>query len=143
MSETVVLEPERVIGEGCCPPGVGPRLDAEQSQSLAALFKALADPARVQILDILSQHAGQVCACDFEGMVGVPDPVTGERPKQSTISHHLKVLRQAGLIGAEKRGLWVYYFVHRERLTPLLRLLALVRGEEEGEVAAPSRRDCC
>ncbi len=114
---------ERRPGEPCCLPGVAPRLTDAQSEEAAELFKALADPARLQILDILSQHAGLVCACDLEGRVGRPDARTGERPKQPTISHHLKVLRDAGLIEAEKHGLWVFYFLNRERLAGLKRLL--------------------
>lgn len=130
----------------CCGPGLAPRLSDDEAQTHAALFKALADPARLQILDILSQHAGQVCVCDFEGLVGLPDPETGQRPKQPTISHHLKVLRDAGLVDSEKRGLWVYYFLRPERLEAVRRLLQLLSGGQvEGElrpVGALERR-CC
>jgi len=101
-----------------------PQLGDEQAVAAADLLKALADPARLQILDILGQRAGAVCVCDFEGVVGLPDKRTGQRPRQPTISHHLKVLRDAGLVGYEKRGLWAYYFVHRERLAEAQSLLA-------------------
>ncbi len=117
--ETIELEAPRVPGQACCISPKALRLSDAKSQDLAQLFKALADPARLQILDLLSQQAGQICACDFEGLVGVPDGETGERPKQPTISHHLKVLREAGLIDCEKRGPWVYYFVDRARLARL------------------------
>ena len=109
--------------QACCENCVLPHLTDTAAKRVAALFKALANPARLQILDILSQHAGEVCACDFEGVVGLPDKETGQRPKQPTISHHLRVLRKAGLIGAQKRGLWIYYFVRRERLAEVRALL--------------------
>ena len=112
----------RVV-QNCCSGTVVRHFTDEVAKNGAALLKALADPARLQILDILSQNAGQVCACDFEGLVGLPDKKTGMRPKQPTISHHLRVLRKAGLVGAEKRGLWVYYFVRRERLQEVQSLL--------------------
>ncbi len=112
---------------GCCQPGVTPRLTDERAKSAAELLKALADPARLQILDILSQRTGQVCVCDLEGVVGLPDPASGQRPRQSTISHHLKVLRDAGLVGYQKRGLWAYYFVQRERLAEAIELLERLR----------------
>lgn len=126
-SETITLEPKRRLGQGCCTPNVAPRLLDEQALNLAELFKALADPTRLQILDILSQHTGTVCVCDLEGIVGLPDHETGQRPRQPTISHHLKVLRAAGLVGYEKRGLWAYYFVCRERLSVLRELLEHLR----------------
>ncbi len=87
------------------------RLDDRRSAALAALFRALGDPARLQILDILAQRAGEVCVCDLEGAVGLPDAATGQRPKQSTVSHHLRVLKDGGLIDSRKRGQWVYYFL--------------------------------
>ncbi len=118
-----VIEEPRQVGQGCCEPGLRSRLPDAESQEIALLFKALADPARLQILDILGQHAGKICACDFEGLVGLPDEETGQRPKQPTISHHLRVLRDAGLIEAEKHGLWVFYFLNRERLVRLKSLL--------------------
>jgi ArsR family transcriptional regulator len=125
-SETIMLEPKRQTGQSCCIP-VAPRLSAEAAKTAADLLKALADPARLQILDILVQHTGQVCVCDFEGIVGLPDPQTGQRPKQPTISHHLRVLREAGLVDCEKRGVWAYYFVQRERLAEVRAVLELLR----------------
>jgi ArsR family transcriptional regulator len=124
-TDTITLEPPRVTGQGCCVPGVAPRLGDANAARVAALLKALADPARLQILDVLSQHAGEVCACDLEGVVGLPGEA-GRRPKQPTISHHLKVLREAGLIDGRKRGLWTYYFVCRERLAEIKTLLDLL-----------------
>lgn len=122
---TIMLEPQRQLRQGCCVP-VTPRIGDEEARKAAALFKALADPTRLQILDILSQHTGQVCVCDFEGVVGLPD-AEGQRPKQPTISHHLRVLRDAGLVGYEKQGQWAYYFIHRDRLADVQALLAMFR----------------
>lgn len=122
---TIMLEPQRQLGQGCCVP-VTPRIDDQEAREATALFKALADPTRLQILDILSQHTGQVCVCDFEGVVGLPD-AEGQRPKQPTISHHLRVLRDAGLVGYEKQGQWAYYFIHRDRLADVQALLAMFR----------------
>lgn len=124
MTDTIVLEPKRQPGQGCCEPDVSPRLADDEAVAAADLLKALADPARLQILDILSQHTGKVCVCDLEGVVGLPDKHTGQRPRQPTISHHLKVLREAGFVGYEKRGLWAYYFIHRERLAEVQALLS-------------------
>lgn len=123
---SAILEAKRQVGQSCCVP-VAPRLDDAAAREAATLLKALADPARLQILDILVQRSGLVCVCDLEGVVGLPDPVTGQRPKQSTISHHLKVLRDVGLVGYEKQGLWAYYFVHRDRLADVQRLLGSLK----------------
>jgi ArsR family transcriptional regulator len=126
-ADTITIEEQRRPGQGCCEPGLAPRMSDQQAISATELLKALADPARLQILDILGQHAGSVCVCDFEGLVGLPDKATGQRPRQPTISHHLKVLRAAGLVGYEKRGLWAYYYVRRERLAEAQQLLDQLR----------------
>jgi ArsR family transcriptional regulator len=126
--ETVTLEPVSQPAGHCCLPGITPRLSDSEAQSAAALLKALADPARLQILDVLAQHDRLVCVCDLEGIVGLPDPQTGQRPKQPTISHHLKVLRTAGLVDYEKRGQWAYYAVRCERLAEAQVLIALLGG---------------
>jgi ArsR family transcriptional regulator len=112
----------------CCLPGITPRLSDSEAQAAAILLKAVADPARLQILDVLAQHDRLVCVCDLEGIVGLPDPQTGQRPKQPTISHHLKVLRNAGLVDYEKRGQWAYYAVRRERLAEAQALITLLGG---------------
>jgi ArsR family transcriptional regulator len=122
---TIVLEPMRQLGQGCCQPLL-PRMSDKEASTTVELLKALADPARLQILDILSQHTGRVCVCDLEGVVGLPD-AGGQRPKQPTISHHLRVLRDAGLVGYEKQGQWAYYFIHRERLAEVQALLDRLR----------------
>ena len=98
------LQPKvkRAKGEVCCEPVARPDLDRSQAQRIAALSRALSDPIRVQLIDVLRGHAGQVCVCELVPLFEVSQP---------TVSHHLRVLRDAGLVGSEKRGLWVYYFV--------------------------------
>jgi ArsR family transcriptional regulator len=87
----------RVLEQPCCSPGAPP-LPASLAESLAKRFKALADPARVAIVNRLA-GAKDVCVCEFQ--VGLSQP---------TVSHHLRVLREAGLIEvARKRGTWVHY----------------------------------
>jgi len=128
--ETTSLDPQlqQRRTQHCDLPGIMPRLSDNEAQSAAVLLKALADPARLQILDVLAQHDRLVCVCELEGIVGLPDPQTGQRPKQPTISHHLKVLRTAGLVDYEKRGQSVYYAVCRERLARAQALIALLSG---------------
>lgn len=112
----------------CCEPSpVRPRLGDTEARHAADLLKALGDPTRLQILDVLAQHGSEVCVCDLEGIVGLPDD-QGNRPKQPTISHHLRVLRDADLVGYEKRGQWAYYYVRQERLHDVRTVLALVGG---------------
>jgi ArsR family transcriptional regulator, arsenate/arsenite/antimonite-responsive transcriptional repressor len=93
-----------------CPPELAPRLDAEEAQRLGADLSILAHPVRLQILDMLAQSDGHVCVCDLESALPV---------KQPTVSHHLKLLRAAGLIDCERRGLWAYYFVRRDAIAAL------------------------
>jgi ArsR family transcriptional regulator, arsenate/arsenite/antimonite-responsive transcriptional repressor len=82
----------------CCAPGAPP-LRAEVREELAARFKALGDPARVAIVNRLA-GAGEVCVCALVGDVGLSQP---------TVSHHLRILREAGLVEAARRGTWAYY----------------------------------
>src|SRR5437762_3747629 len=82
----------------CCGPAT-PVLDTEEAAMLAARFKALADPARVSILNRLA-GADEVCVCDFVAALDLAQP---------TVSHHLKVLRDAGLVESSRRGTWAFY----------------------------------
>lgn len=93
---------KRAKGEACCEPVVFPDVGPQRARRMATLAKALADPIRIQLLDVLRKHAGKVCVCELVPLFDVSQP---------TISHHLKVLRQAGLVESEKRGLWAYYYV--------------------------------
>ena len=85
-----------------------PTLTEDDAISQARLLKALADPTRLRILSLLSRHEGEVCV--FE----IVESFTLEQP---TISHHLRILRDAGLVDCRKKGLWAYYYVRREALT--------------------------
>jgi ArsR family transcriptional regulator, arsenate/arsenite/antimonite-responsive transcriptional repressor len=84
-----------------------PTLSEDDAVSQARLLKALADPTRLRILSLLSRHEGEVCV--FE----IVESFTLEQP---TISHHLRILRDAGLVDCRKKGLWAYYYVRREAL---------------------------
>lgn len=84
----------------CCAPGAPP-LAPEERERLANRFKALADPARVGIVNLLSS-ADEVCVCELNASFDLSQP---------TISHHLRVLRDAGVVDSERQGLWVYYYV--------------------------------
>lgn len=106
------------MSDSCCAPGVSPIPDAEAAE-LAGLFKALGDPVRVRMLAALAQDASrEICACDFVAIAGKSQP---------TVSHHLKILREAGLVAGERRGTWIWYSVVPERLAALRRAFDLDR----------------
>ena len=109
MIDTIELQ-ERSRGTRCCTPDAGPRLEPEAAQQLAGDHQILSHPVRLQILDILTRQGGQVCVCDIEAAAPV---------KQPTVSHHLRLLREAGLIDVERHGLWAYYYVNAEALAAL------------------------
>ena len=89
-------------------PKFAPTLTEDEAVGQARLLKALADPTRLRILSLLSRHEGEVCV--FE----IVESFTLEQP---TISHHLRILRDAGFVDCRKKGLWAYYYVRREALT--------------------------
>lgn len=100
----------------CCTPLVSEPLDEPEAARLASLFKAIADPVRLRLLSMIGCHdGGEACVCDLTGAFALTAP---------TISHHLKVLRQAGLIDSERRGTWVYYWVNPGVLQRLSAVLA-------------------
>jgi ArsR family transcriptional regulator len=85
----------------CCPPLSAEPLSAEQAQLIAPMLKALADPVRLRLMSLIASHpGGEACVCDLTGAFDLSQP---------TISHHLKVLHDAGLLNRDKRGVWVYY----------------------------------
>ncbi len=103
-----IVHPDAVT---CCSPVSSTVLDEEQAQSLAVSFAALADPIRLRLLSfIASSAAGEVCACDLLEPSGRSQP---------TVSHHMKILVDAGLVNREKRGLWVWYRVVPSRIEVL------------------------
>jgi ArsR family transcriptional regulator, arsenate/arsenite/antimonite-responsive transcriptional repressor len=92
----------------CCSPLVREPLTPGQAADLSRVFKAMGDPVRLRLLSLIASHAGgEACVCDLTGVFDLTGP---------TISHHLKVLRQAGLITGERRGTWIYYRVLPEAL---------------------------
>ncbi len=108
---------ELSTSQECCPPGALLRepLSAVAAADIAVKLKALADPVRLQLFSAIASHAGgEACVCDISPGVDVSQP---------TVSHHLKVLRDAGLLTSERRASWVYYAVVPETLAGLSVLL--------------------
>jgi ArsR family transcriptional regulator len=100
----------------CCSPVMREPLSAEQAGGLARVFKAIGEPVRLRLLSLIASHAGgEACVCDLTGAFELSGP---------TISHHLKVLREAGVIDGERRGTWIYYRVRPETLRLLSESLA-------------------
>lgn len=110
----ILLEPRRNLGQGCCAP-VSVELSGASVEELVAGAKALADPVRLQVIDVLRRQAGEVCVCDLQSLFDISQP---------TLSHHLKKLRDAGLVGVVRREQWAYYYVLPEKLEALKRWLA-------------------
>jgi ArsR family transcriptional regulator, arsenate/arsenite/antimonite-responsive transcriptional repressor len=95
----------------CCPPLSREPLSAEQAAQVAPLLKALADPVRLRLMSLIASHpGGEACVCDLNDAFDLSQP---------TISHHLKVLYEAGLLERDKRGVWVYYQARTEALAGL------------------------
>jgi ArsR family transcriptional regulator, arsenate/arsenite/antimonite-responsive transcriptional repressor len=104
-----------VTAGACCAPLVCEPLNAAEADELAPLFKAIADPVRLRLLSLIACHeGGEACVCDLTGAFELTAP---------TISHHLKVLKQAGLIDSERRGTWVYYWINPAVLQRLSAIL--------------------
>jgi len=101
---------KRAPGERCCEPVVLPDVDPAGAERIAVVAKALADPIRVQLVDVLRRHAGEVCVCELEPLFDISQP---------TLSHHLRKLREAEILGVERRGLWAYYYVLPDALKEL------------------------
>jgi ArsR family transcriptional regulator len=95
----------------CCASVLAAPLDVADATALAHGFSALADPVRLRVLSILADAPdGEVCVCDFVGPLGKSQP---------TVSHHLKILSEAGLVHGDRRGKWVWYSLNRARLAEL------------------------
>lgn len=108
------------VGElGCCAPLTADPLTLEQAEELSQRFKALGDPVRLRLLSLIASHqGGEACVCELTGGFAVSGP---------TISHHLRVLREAGLIEGDRRGTWIYYRVQPEVLRGLSEALLPAR----------------
>lgn len=106
----------RQIDRDCCPPLLEAPLDGEQAEQLASALKILADPARLRLVSLIAASPGsEACVCDLTDPLGLSQP---------TVSHHLKVLHEAGLLRRERRGRWVYYRLEGEPLRLLSGSLA-------------------
>jgi ArsR family transcriptional regulator len=102
----------------CCAPAASTRVAPRAAVRWARVYRALGDETRLEILGLLAAAPGPICACEIEANFRLTQP---------TISHHLRVLREAGLVSAEKRGLWVYYGLEREALGAAGGLAAVLR----------------
>ena len=110
-----LLELTPVQTVACCAPLAKEPLSADAATRLAPLLKALADPVRLRLLSLVASHGdGEACVCDLNDAFDLSQP---------TISHHLKLLHEAGLLDREKRGVWVYYRVNTGALGDLATLL--------------------
>jgi ArsR family transcriptional regulator len=98
----LVPKQKRAAGERCCEPVVYPDVQREEALRMAEVAKALGDPIRLQLVDVLRKHAGKVCVCELVPLFDISQP---------TLSHHLGKLRTAGIVDSERRGLWAYYYV--------------------------------
>lgn len=117
MTIDIKLEPKqkRPVGKPCCMPVAYPQVDKGLAERIAETAKALADSVRVQLVDVLKSNAGKACVCELVPLFDLSQP---------TISHHLKVLRDAGVVGVERRGLWAYYYVKEDRLKEVQKWLS-------------------
>ncbi|HVX32859.1 MAG TPA: metalloregulator ArsR/SmtB family transcription factor [Solirubrobacterales bacterium] len=93
---------KRPAGQARREPVVHPDVGSGRAERMAVVAKALGDPTRIQLVDVLRKHAGKVCVCELVPLFDLAQP---------TVSHHLKVLRDACLVGSERKGLWAYYYV--------------------------------
>jgi ArsR family transcriptional regulator, arsenate/arsenite/antimonite-responsive transcriptional repressor len=110
----IVLDPAETVA--CCPPLTAQPLSQAQADQIAPLLKALADPVRLRLISLVASHAGgEACVCDLNDAFDLSQP---------TISHHLKVLHDAGLLDREKRGVWAYYRIKPEALASIAALIA-------------------
>lgn len=116
------------------PGPAGPALDADLAAETARMFKALGDPVRLRILSLIARHeGGQCCVCDITPAFALSQP---------TISHHLKTLREAGLVDSERRGTWVHYRVIPAALERLSAVLAPAGDLTTGPISAAPDRIC-
>lgn len=115
-----------------CAPVLQTKLADGQAKDLALAFKAIADPTRLRILSLLAgQGDGEACVCHFSAPLRVSQP---------TVSHHLKVLFEAGLVARERRGTWIYYRIVPERFALLRDALALPRNQRPALKGAADTR---
>ena len=115
-----LLELTPVEAVACCSPLMKEPLSRDAAERIAPLLKALADPVRLRLLSLVASHAdGEACVCDLNDAFDLSQP---------TISHHLKVLHEVGLLDRTKRGVWVYYSIKTEAVADLGSLIGGVAG---------------
>jgi ArsR family transcriptional regulator, arsenate/arsenite/antimonite-responsive transcriptional repressor len=119
MTTTTASANDAAAPAACCAPIGAASLSDDQAQATARLFKALADPHRVKIVNLLATSPDPVCVCEFTEPLGLSQP---------TVSHHLKKLMDAGLLDREQRGTWAYYSLRRDALGGLAAALDLQGG---------------
>ncbi|GAB3164159.1 metalloregulator ArsR/SmtB family transcription factor [Myceligenerans halotolerans] len=124
MTTALELTPTTSTPSGaCCAPMVREAIEAEPARELARVFKALSDPTRVQLVSIIAAHdGGEACVCDLTEPVGLSQP---------TVSHHLKILVDAGFLTRTQRGKWAYYGIvpgSLDRIAESLTTAAPLRG---------------
>jgi ArsR family transcriptional regulator len=116
---TVMLPLADDVG-ACCSPLTGGALDDAQAERLALMFKALGDPTRVKLVSLIAAtETGEACICDLTEPVGLTQP---------TVSHHMKLLAEAGLVTREQRGKWAYYRVDTDTLRAVARAVSPAVG---------------
>ncbi|MGH9123719.1 MAG: ArsR/SmtB family transcription factor [Acidimicrobiales bacterium] len=109
--KVALIDVEESQAAECCPSVLAAPLDPAQAEELALGFNALGDPVRLRVISLLAAAAGgEICVCEFIGPIG---------KSQGTISHHLKILSDAGLVHGDRRGKWVWYSLDRDRLADL------------------------
>lgn len=115
MSKSLLqLTPTETVA--CCSPMVREPLRADQAEQISTLMKALADPVRLRLISLVLSHAdGEACVCELTDAFELSQP---------TISHHLKVLHDAGLLDRDKRGVWVYYKARQDALDSIAALIS-------------------
>ena len=118
-ASTTASPTQRAVA-ACCSPLTGGVLDGEAAETLARMFKALGDPARVRLLSLIAaSEGGEACICDLTEPVGLSQP---------TVSHHMRLLAEAGLVSREQRGKWVNFRVVDQTLNAISRALEPVRA---------------
>jgi ArsR family transcriptional regulator len=117
-----VLELTPVQSAACCAPLSREAMSQEQAEQVAPLLKAIADPVRLRLMSlVLSHEGGEACVCDLNDAFDLSQP---------TVSHHLKVLHDVGLLDREKRGVWVYYRARPQAMAALAALIAPVQESQ-------------
>lgn len=118
VSKSLTLTPVRPVA--CCTPLASEPLTLQQAEQVVPLLKAVADPVRLRLLSlVLASQGGEACVCDLTAAFELSQP---------TVSHHLKVLHEAGLLDRDKRGVWVFYRVRPDAMQALARLVGPAEG---------------